>query len=261
MSFYPDDLAKWLESRKKTGGSSRGYPGYDPELSPNEGEVTINPLGIVALMTTPSDSGEIIYCKSTSASDVGSVVVLDLLDGNGIESRGLAILNGTDLVPVSRLGDNTFTPMLVSRVNAMNNRGQAGGSTIGDVLCVNDADTVIYSGWKAEDQRSFSLLFTVPANKTAFFLPAEATLNKSGGRDASAVFRTKTRIRGGPWLNSGRWGLQKEGTSAFLFDSFDRPEIPPFTDIMISVQAINSSIDVTGRVPIWTLPVGKLNTV
>ena len=85
-------------------------------------------------------------------------------------------------------------------------------------------------------------------------MPAESTMNKASGTSDSVILRTKTRIKDGSWLNNGRWGLQKNGTSAFLFESYDLPEIPPFTDIMITAQASANSIDVTGRVPISLFP-------
>ena len=94
----------------------------------------------------------------------------------------------------------------------------------------------------------------MPSNKMDIFLPAESTINKTGGSDVSVILRTNTRIQGGPWLVNGRWGLQRNGTSAFLFETFERPYIPPFTDITISAEANNSSTEVTGRVPIYIAP-------
>ena len=262
--FYPKDYLKIpyaITAQRYTGAYSAGYPAYDPNLT-QETEETINPLGL-GIMTTPSDAGELVTVESTSAGDIGHLIVLECLDGDGLAVLGFAYLNGvTPVVVQDGANPATSNDLVISRVNSVINRSNSQFAsplsplnTAGDVLCRNLAGTVTYNGFKASDQRSFCLIFTIPSNKMAFFLPAESTINKAGGgQTPSVIMRTKTRIKGGPWLNNGRWGLQKDGTSAFLFETFDRPYIPPFTDIMVTAESSTADTDVTGRVPVWVCP-------
>jgi len=260
MTFYTNDFQAGITAQQYDGAYTAGYPGYDPSLTVGI-EETINPLGL-GIMTTPADSGETCVVYSTNAGDIGHLIVLECLDGDGLAVLGFAYLNGTTpMVVQDGANPATSNDLVISRVNSVINRSNSQFpsppsqlNTAGDVLCRNLADTITYNGFTAEDQRSFCLIFTVPSNKMGWFLPAESTINKAGGQDTSVIMRTKTRIAGGPWLNNGRWGLQRDGTSAFLFETFDRPYIPPFTDIMVTAEASSTGTDVTGRIPIWVAP-------
>lgn len=249
MTFYTNDFRVGMTAGQYRGGSSSGYPGYHDNLSAGQ-EETINPMAL-GLMVTPSDAGETVTIESTSAGDVGFIIILEVLDDSGLSTLGLAVTNGTNPVIVRT---TALQPLLVSRVNSVINRTSSRVQTAGDILCKNLAGDITYSGFKASDQRSFCLLFTTPSDKMGWFLPSESTINKSGGSDATVILRTKTRIKNGPWINNGRWGLHESGTSAFLFETYDQPYIPPFTDIMITAEASSNNTDVTGRVPIYTAP-------
>jgi hypothetical protein len=56
------------------------------------------------------------------------------------------------------------------------------------------------------------------------------------------------RTFGRGWWTVGRWGLQTAGTSAFLFETADKPSLDPLTDIMITAEASANAVDVSGRV-------------
>lgn len=253
MSFFPKDfhlIQSAITAQRYTGSSSVAYPGYNNNLSSGV-EATLNPLGL-GIMTTPSDSGELLKVVSSNAADVGILIVCEVLNHDGVAQISIAILNGT--TPVDLI-DVYQQPILVSRVNSVINRSSSPGTlTLGDVIVTDTAGTTTYNGFLARDQRSFCLIFTIPSDKMGVFLPAESTLNKSGGNAATSILRTKTRVSGGPWINNGRWGLHEQGTSAFLFETADEPYIPPFTDIMITAESDTGSTDVTGRVPINLMP-------
>lgn len=244
--YYNEDFRSSIALGLYKNAQTTAYPGYHPNLL-QDTETTLNPMGF-GLMTTPSDSGELLEVVSTDASDVGRVIVLLVLDADGKEAIGVSLTNG--LTPSIILIGGVEAP--ISRVNLVVNRGSV--ATVGDIIVRQKGGGTSFNGFKAEDQRSFCLIFTTPSNKKGLFMPAESTMNKATGTSDSVILRTKTRIQGGPWLNNGRWGLQKNGTSAFLFETYDLPEIPPFTDIMITAQASASGIDVTGRVPISLFP-------
>ena len=242
--YYKDSFETSVSSGIYPYVSRVGYSGYNPTLSINT-EETLSPLGL-GMMTTPVDSGELLEAVSTSSSDIGNIVIVQVLDEEGLERNCMAVLSGTTPVPL--LDIKTNQPVPISRVNAVVNRGST--ATTGDVLIRQQGDGTVFSGFKAEDQRSFNLLFTIPSNKKGLFLPSESSINRSAGSDSYAIIRVKSRIKDGLWLNSSRWGLQQKGTSAFLFETYDRPLLPPFTDIMVTAQSSVSGVDVTGRIPI-----------
>lgn len=252
QGLYSNDFNVAMSARRYIGASNPAYPGYN--RSANNGDnFLINPIGMQT-MVTPSNTGETVQCVSDNAADVGIALILNVLDENGEEQTGLAILNGTTPVNVTT---TSLAPLLVSRINAINNRSNPGLATQGNVRVRNVVGDTVYSGFQAEDQRTLITMFTIPSNKVGFLLPAEISVNRSGGGSSTVVFTIYSRIRYpdtnavGPWINGGRWGLHETGTSVFLVESFDRPFIPPLTDVYVAAMSDTNGTDVTARLPIW----------
>ena len=84
-------------------------------------------------------------------------------------------------------------------------------------------------------------------------MPAETTINRDDNADAGAILRTKVRRTpaqgGGLFWTAGRWGVQKRGASAFLFETADLPLLTPGLDIMVTAVPNNTATDISGRVP------------
>jgi hypothetical protein len=221
-----------------------GFIGYNDNLQANV-ESTLSPLGL-GILTTPSNNGELLQMRSTSTADVGNVIICRVLDADGFLVSTFSILNGTTPVPL--LSTSTGTSIPIMRVNRVVNYSSPADDTIGDVLVEQQGGGTIFSGFKVRDQNSFNLLFTIPVDKKGMFLPAESTINKSSGSTASVILRTRVRTFGRGWWTVGRWGLQTAGTSAFLFETADKPSLDPLTDIMITAEASANAVDVSGRV-------------
>jgi hypothetical protein len=186
----------------------------------------------------PDFNGEFMEITSASAGDAGKLIYIDGLDGNGFSVTDFVVCNGT--TPVQ-------TNIAFSRVNRLLNFSAT--PLAGEVLLRGLGSGPIYSGMKVGNDQSEQLVWSVPTDKRAELLPAEATVNKDGGSaSSSALFSTiVTRPGVTPW-RAGRWGLQTRGGSTFLFETADRPLLVPREDVEITVRASHSDMDVSGRV-------------
>jgi len=252
MFFSIDDVLKLdIAWRTKAAHNGHGFPGYI-ENALTGIEQTLSPLGL-GFMDMPDDAGETLSVVSTSVADVGQLILTDVLDSDGLEKTAWAITNGLTkselrLFDPAQENPLTATPILISRVQSVANRSQSRLMTAGDVLVVNSAD-VVYDGFKQNDGRSLSLKFTIPSDSVGYFLPSDATLNKTGS-STGAILRTRSRVRGGMWLGNGPWGLNRDGTSAYNFVSADAPRLPPFTDLMVTCEPFANGAFVCGRVSV-----------
>lgn len=223
-----------------------GYLGFNTNL-PQNTEQTLSPLG-QGILSTPSDSGELLQMRSDDAADVGIVVLCTVLDSEGYERTTISTLNGTTPVPLIEVSSGEEIP--IRRINEVFNYSSPAIDTQGSVFVEQAGGGTIFSGFTQDTQYSANLLFTIPVDKRGIFLPSIATMNKSSGADASCIVLTKVRVVGRTWWVRGRWGLQKSGTSAPWFPIADRPTISPLTDIMITAIASASGVDISGRVAI-----------
>ena len=90
--YYNEDFRASIALGLYENASTTAYPGYHPNLIADT-QVTLNPMGF-GLMTTPSNNGELLEVVSTSADDVGRVIVLLVLDAEGKEAIGVSLTNG-----------------------------------------------------------------------------------------------------------------------------------------------------------------------
>lgn len=223
-----------------------GYAGYNPNLQADT-EATLSPLGL-GILQTPSNTGEALQLRSTDIADIGMLIICEILDQNGYAVNTYSILNGTTPVPLLRTDDDQ--PAVVMRVNKVYNFSDNDVLTQGDVLVEQAGGGTIFSGFKAVDQYSFNLLFTIPVDKTGILLESESTMNRSAGTSSAVDIRTKIRVRGKLWWTRGFWGMQQNGNSAPSFPTADKPRLSPLTDIMVTATSSVNGVSVTGRVPV-----------
>lgn len=223
-----------------------GYLGFNDNL-PQDIEQTLSPLG-QGILTTPSDSGELLQIRSDDPADIGITVICTVLDQDGYQKTTVSTLNGTTPVPLIETSTGVEIP--VRRINEVYNYSTPALNTVGTVFVEQAGGGTIFSGFTPYSQYSANLLFTIPVDKRGIFLPSEATINKASGSDTSCIISTKVRVLGRPWWVRGRWGLQQKGSSAFLFFTADQPAISPLTDIMITAISSANGLDVSGRVAI-----------
>lgn len=221
------------------GGQWAGYStdfmiGYNPNLTSGT-EENIWPLG--GVYTWPTRTGEPMELVSTNPLD-NQLILIMCLDGDGLQVNDFVTLNGVNPVPLN------INP---GRINFMLNIDST--DFLGMVLVRGAGVGPTYSVMMPEDQQSHQLVYTIPSNKRGFFLPAESTLNSSGGADDNVRLSVKLRRPGGVFWRAGRWGLQKRGVSAFIFRTADVPVLTPWIDVAITCVGSSSGIDVSGRVP------------
>jgi hypothetical protein len=211
--------------------------GYNNAL-PADVETTIWPFG--GSYVWPDRTGEAMEIVSDNAADVGVVVQIQGLDGNGEMVNDLVVVDGLTPVPTNA----TF-----GRVNFMLVINEPG--CIGVLRLQGAGGGPVYSGVQPLDQQSQQLIYTIPSTEVGFFLPAESTLNRPGGGGGGVATSLGVLIRrpGGPFWRAGRWGLQREGASAFLFETAEHPALTPWIDIIVTGTATAPGVDISGRVP------------
>lgn len=188
--------------------------------------------------TFPSDSGESIEAVSTSVADTLELTV-EGLDANFDEQSILVTLTGTTPVAVS----GTWT-----RINrAFNSNGTL---YVGVITVENTANTLVYAEVPIADQQTNMMIWTVPRGFSAFIIDFAATMNKTGGASANAIFRLRMRQFGKIFRTAVRFGLLKGGASILAIPVSAPGLIPEKTDIKMSVSVDANDTDVSARLGI-----------
>lgn len=242
-SFVPAVAGDFQTMSNISAGRVSGYSvesniaGYNPSLTRNE-EETIWPNG-GGRYVWPDRAGEAMELSSTSNSDVGMPVFIRGLDGSGLSVTDIVILNGQSPVP---------TNVTFGRINQMLNVG--GTNTVGTVNLNGAGGGPLYALFLAEDQQALQCIYTVPADKEAFILPNETTLNKPTGSGDACVISLRLRAPGGVFWRAARWGLQTTATSGIIFLTADAPRLVPGIDIEVTGIASAANMDATARLPL-----------
>jgi len=221
------------------GLQTASFAGYNPSLDMGV-EETIWPLG--GNYVWPNPAGENMEISSTNPAD-NQLILIQGLDGNGLQKQEVVQI-ASPSAPVLGFG----------RINFMIN--VSGTEVQGTVSLRAAGGGSIYSQIYPQNQRSFQMIYTLPSDHVGFLLPSESTINAGGGSGDSVTLGAKIRPPGGVFTRAGRWGLQKVGSSAFLFETYDTPILPAYSDLMLTGTASANGIDCSARVPLLLYKLG-----
>ena len=174
------------------------------------------------------DNPQILYLKSTSASDTGSLTVYGL-DADYVLQEETVTLTGTTAVATQ----NTFKR--IYRMIYSDGAGNVGALTASTVSGTGTVVAHILAG----DSQTLMCVYTVPANTRAYGCQYTVGIGKGG--DAS--FKLYTRAFNGTFRIRGQVELyQSTFTQTYAVPSY----LPPKTDIDLKAVTGGNNFPATG---------------
>lgn len=143
------------------------------------------------------------------------------LDGGYHEISEVVALNGTTAVALTQ---QYFRVNQLVGVTAGSGGQNAGVITL-RVASAGATQAVMDTG----DGLAHQAIYTVPAGKTLHFITRESALLRVGSSETVEI-HVKIRQPGGPWISRNIFGIQNQGTSAFVKE-LPFLAVPQFSDL------------------------------
>ena len=184
----------------------------------------------------PIEAGQPIEAVSAAAGDTAvdlSVIVVNAV--TGLEETRSVTLNGTN--PVLITGDDII---------AVNRAFVSGGTAaVGDVTIrgTGAPNSTVFAIIPSADQQTVQAPF-IPSDKVALITNITASLNKTGGSDAAAVFKLVIEKPGGVPRTAKRYGVQRSGVNVITVDLETPTVVPPLAKIRI-ISEPTADVDIS----------------
>jgi hypothetical protein len=206
--------------------------------------------GIYPFYPTDAVAVDIVSTDAQDDSgDIGAIQVTVIgLDANWDEQQETVALNGLGVIQLS----NTYTRLYRAWVH------EAGTSNVnlGDITAyaratgsgVTIGDVGVFIG--IGDGQTLQTIYTVPNNKTAYFVKGYTGLATDAKTAENGTFRWLMKLNdgvNGAWLTQGEIGLVNLGSGNWQYEyGIPAGPLPEKTDIRIALTTASTTFDTVG---------------
>lgn len=218
---------------------------FGHNLATTTGEDVWGGGGLYAFYPT---NAQTVWAQSSSAGDDTSstgahTVVFYGLDSNWLEASETVTMDGTTSVALT----NTYIRMFRGVVSTIGTTA----SNVGTITVTNGAGTVaIHIG--AGDGQTQHAVYTVPGNKTAYFITGYVGVSDAGNSASreSCQFKWKARPNNGAtgaWATKGEVECINDGSTHWIYNyGIPAGPLPAKTDIRIQATLVSTSMGTVG---------------
>lgn len=201
------------------------------------------------------------YISSTSASDVGLVYVMLLLDGDYNEHTVVSFTNGTTAQQV--VAPDGTTEFIRGQI--LFNVSPDGSESVGDVFVGTEAspsggepaDVNKVLGAYAEEQQSSQAIHTIPAGEEGLIEALVVTTNRNT-QGGSADIYLNTSTDGQPRRRRAETGVQTAGSSIIDYNFKYPVRIPEKTDVWLSGTVTNNNTSLAGGFQLLRVEIDRI---
>jgi hypothetical protein len=200
----------------------------------------------------PTAAVDVDIVSTSTDDDTGGIgaiqVIVQGLDTNWDEQQETVTLNGTGVVQLSNTYVRLFRAWVHEAGTSNTNIGDitAFARSTGSGVTIGDVGMFIGIG----DGQTLQTIYTVPNNKTAYFLKGYVGLATDAKTAENGTFRWLMKLNdgvNGAWLVQGEMGLVNLGAGNWQYEyGVPAGPLPERTDIRIALTTASSTFDTVG---------------